>query len=244
MNGYGKNTTSAAPLLYYYIYKPFGVLSQFSAEGEHLGLGSLFDFPQDVYPVGRLDLDSEGLLILTNDTNVNHMLLDPKQEHWRTYWVQVEGDITGEALKQLQEGVDIKIQKKTYRTLPAEAGPIQKALPFPDRNPPIRFRQSIPTSWIYLRLQEGKNRQVRRMTAAVGFPTLRLVRVAIEDLELQALQPGDVREVAKDILYGLLKLKQESNFRYKRSGGNNRGGTSSGNQINRKGSSRSGRKRY
>ncbi|AHM58885.1 pseudouridine synthase family protein [Flammeovirgaceae bacterium 311] len=200
-------------LVYFYIYKPYGVLSQFTPEGNNPGLGSIFSFPEDVYPVGRLDVDSEGLLLLTNDTSLNHKLLNPKQEHWRTYWVQVEGEITEEALQQLCRGVSIRIQKKDYRTLPAEAGLIQEQEPLPERDPPIRFRKSIPTSWIYLRLQEGKNRQVRRMTAAVGFPTLRLVRVAIEDLALKDMEAGDVREVPGSLIYKLLKLEQKSNYR-------------------------------
>ena len=199
--------------LYYYIYKPFGILSQFTPEGDNPGLGSIFHLPEGVYPVGRLDVDSEGMLLLTNDTQLNHKLLNPKQEHWRTYWVQVEGDITDEAIQQLRRGVTIRIQKKDYKTLPAEAGRLQAQEPLPERNPPIRFRKSIPTSWIFLRLQEGKNRQVRRMTAAVGFPTLRLVRVAIEALELEDMQPGDMREISKDQLYKLLKIEGENNHR-------------------------------
>lgn len=207
MNGTAKNKASAATLLYYYIYKPYGILSQFSPEGEYLGLGEVFSFPEDVYPVGRLDADSEGLLILTNDTNLNYQLLNPKQEHWRTYWVQVEGEVTAEAIQQLKKGVSIRIQKKDYTTLPADAGILTEDVPLAERNPPVRFRKSIPTSWIYLRLREGKNRQVRRMTAAVGFPTLRLVRVAIEDLKLEGMQAGDVREVPKELLYKLLKIQ-------------------------------------
>jgi 23S rRNA pseudouridine2457 synthase len=214
---------------YFYIYKPYGVLSQFTPEGDNPGLGSIFSFPEGVYPVGRLDADSEGLLLLTNDTALNHKLLNPKQEHWRTYWVQVEGEITEEALRQLRLGVTIRIQKKDYHTMPAEAGLLKQEEPLPERNPPIRFRKSIPTSWIYLRLKEGKNRQVRRMTAAVGFPTLRLVRVAIEDLELEGMAAGDIREVSGSLIYKLLKIEQKSNYR---SYGTGRG-RSSGNSNRR-----------
>lgn len=193
---------------YYIIYKPYGVLSQYSPEGEHLGLGSLFDFPRDVYPVGRLDADSEGLLVLTSDTNLNHKLLDPENSHWRTYWVQVEGEITADALQALQKGVSIRIQKKVYKTLPAKAGLLALPVPLPERDPPVRFRKNIPTSWIFLSLREGKNRQVRRMTAAAGFPTLRLVRVAIEDLKLGHMLPGDVRELSREELYRQLNISQ------------------------------------
>lgn len=191
---------------YYYLYKPYGVLSQFSAEGENPGLSSIIAVPQDVYPVGRLDVDSEGLLLLTNDTQLNHKLLDPKWGHWRTYWVQVEGIITDEALLQLSQGVSIRIQKKNYRTMPARAKRLQEPVVVPERNPPIRFRKNIPTSWISLQLQEGKNRQVRRMTAAVGFPTLRLLRTGIEDLVLQEMHAGELRELAQEDIYALLKL--------------------------------------
>lgn len=194
---------------YFAIYKPFGVLSQFSPEGEHLGLGSLFDFPSDVYPLGRLDADSEGLLILSNDTSLNHKLLDPKNSHWRTYWVQVEGEITPGALHALREGVSISIQKKVYKTLPAQAGLLDLPVSLPERNPPVRYRKSIPTSWIFLTLREGKNRQVRRMTAAVGFPTLRLVRAAIEGLRLDKMLPGDVRELNREELYSQLKISDK-----------------------------------
>jgi 23S rRNA pseudouridine2457 synthase len=195
---------------YYILHKPFGVLSQFTPEGAHEGLGSLFAFPKEVYPVGRLDADSEGLLILTSDTQLNHRLLDPAHGHWRTYWVQVEGEITPEALQQLQQGVRIRINKKDYSTLPAQAGLLVDSESIPERTPPIRYRAAIPTSWIWLRLQEGKNRQVRRMTAAVGFPTLRLLRVAIENLELENLQPGDIRQLDREEIYRLLKLSGQS----------------------------------
>lgn len=203
-NGLNVKSGPHQTLMYYYIHKPYNMLSQFSPEGGYAGLGDLFPFPPDVYPLGRLDADSEGLLILTNDTGLNQQLLNPRQAHWRTYWVQVEGDITTEALQSLRQGVEIKVQKKIYKTLPAQAGVLPEGLP--DRTPPIRYRKHIPTSWIYLRLREGKNRQVRRMTAAVGFPTLRLVRMAIEGLELKDMQPGDVRAIAGEQLYKLLNI--------------------------------------
>lgn len=177
---------------YYAIYKPFGMLSQFSQEGDHATLADLdFEFPKDVYPVGRLDADSEGLLLLTNDNFFKTRLLDPKQRHFRTYYVQVEGEITEEVCADLAAGVTISINKKKHRTLPARAEKMAEPN-LPERNPPIRFRKNIPTSWLALSLHEGKNRQVRRMTAAVGFPTLRLVRWKIGEYELGEMQPGEV----------------------------------------------------
>lgn len=182
------------PLQYYIFHKPYGVLSQFTSEGQNPGLGTILSLPPDVYPVGRLDLDSEGLLLLTNDKYLNHRLLDPENGHPRTYWAQVEGDITDEALEKLRTGVDLRINGKTFRTLPAQARKIEPPS-LPPRNPPIRVRLSVPDSWIELTLTEGKNRQVRRMTAAVGFPTLRLVRCKIGALELDDLKVGELREI-------------------------------------------------
>lgn len=178
---------------YYIVYKPFQVLSQFSSQEGRATLNDLFTLPADVYPVGRLDFDSEGLLILTNDRRLNHRLLDPAFAHEREYWVQVEGTITPEALHQLEKGVTITIDGKPYTTRPAKARPIAPAVP--DRNPPIRYRAHIPTSWISLTLTEGKNRQVRKMTAGAGFPTLRLIRYRIEKITINGLQPGELREI-------------------------------------------------
>jgi 23S rRNA pseudouridine2457 synthase len=180
-------------LHYYLIYKPFQVLSQFSAVEGKETLADYFDFPKDVYPIGRLDYDSEGLLLLTNDKTLNAKLLEPAKAHEREYWVQVEGSITPEALGQLSKGVSIQIDGKTHHTLPAKAIALSAEPNLPARNPPIRYRQNIPTSWLSLTLQEGKNRQVRRMTAAVGFPTLRLVRWRLGRLTVSGLEPGDYR---------------------------------------------------
>jgi 23S rRNA pseudouridine2457 synthase len=176
--------------------KPFNVLSQFTSDdpGIHnqtpqrtlAGYISL----KGVYPVGRLDRDSEGLLLLTDDGPLQHRLTDPRYGHPRTYWVQVEGVITPEALRQLERGVTIQ----EYRTLPAKAQLLPEPA-VPPRDPPIRYRKNIPTSWVELTLREGRNRQVRRMTAAVGFPTLRLMRVAIGELRMQDLPPGEWREL-------------------------------------------------
>ncbi|MFZ5554797.1 MAG: pseudouridine synthase [Bacteroidota bacterium] len=193
---------------YFIIYKPFNMLSQFTREGSHATLADLeFTFPKDVYPVGRLDSDSEGLLLLTNDKKINALLLDPKQKHQRTYLVQAEGDITDKALLELQKGVEININGKTHKTLPAKAHKIPEPAEIPERNPPIRFRKSVPTSWIQLTLTEGKNRQVRRMTAKTGFPTLRLIRIQMEQLTLSPLKPGDVMELDRNTVYEKLGLK-------------------------------------
>jgi 23S rRNA pseudouridine2457 synthase len=189
---------------YFLIYKPYLMLSQFSREGDKQTLADLdYAFPTDVYPVGRLDADSEGLLLLTNDKQLNYRLLNPKFRHNRTYYVQVEGALTDEACQQLSEGVTIAVDGKAYATLPGKAVHLDEPH-LPERNPPIRFRASIPTSWLSISLHEGKNRQVRKMTAAVGFPTLRLVRWAIESLTAEGMMPGDVRELSRsEVLKGL-----------------------------------------
>jgi len=179
---------------YFLLYKPFGVLSQFTTplEGK-LGLGSLYNFPKDVYPVGRIDEDSEGLLLLTNDPRMNNEML--KKGTDKEYWVQVEGEPTNEALEPIRQGIRIRINKKEHLTLPAKAEVLNPQPVLPERDPPIRFRASIPTSWISLTIREGKNRQVRRMTAAIGFPTLRLLRVRFGEHKIDQMKPGDVREL-------------------------------------------------
>lgn len=170
------------------------MLSQFTREVPgQVTLADLdFTFPSDVYPVGRLDSDSEGLLLLTNDKRLNQKLLDPKNGHPRTYHAQVEGIPSETALEKLRTGVEISIDGKKHRTAPAKATHLTTPPQLPDRNPPIRFRKSVPDSWIELELTEGKNRQVRRMCAAVGLPVLRLVRVAIGKMQLGKMLPGDV----------------------------------------------------
>ncbi len=191
-------------LKYFFIYKPFGMISQFSPEGCKPVLKDLYNFPSDVYPVGRLDSDSEGLLIITNDTRLNSRLLSPGNSHRRVYLAQVEGVITNEAIHRLSEGVEISVEKHIYKTLPAEASLLDNEPILPERNPPIRFRKSVPVSWLELSVIEGKNRQVRKMTAAVGFPTLRLVRLSIENLSIQGMSSGSVVEISGDELYKLL----------------------------------------
>jgi len=189
-------------LKYYVINKPFGVLTQFTDKENRQTLSSLFKFPKDVYPVGRLDMDSEGLLILTNDKPLTNYLLNPKYKHEREYYVQVEGIPTEEAIKKLSEGVIIENKK----TLPAKVKLMEEPN-FEKRNPPIRERKNIPTSWLSITIYEGRNRQVRKMTAAVGFPTLRLVRVRIKNLKLGNLKIGEVRELTNDEIK-ILKKEQ------------------------------------
>lgn len=172
--------------------KPYGVLSQFTPEpGSAWKTLAGFGLPADVYPLGRLDADSEGLLLLSDEPGLNTRLLDPKQAHRREYWAQVEGLPTDAALTQLERGVVIG----DYRTLPSRARRLEPAPTVPPRDPPVRFRKTVPDAWIALELVEGKNRQVRRMTAAVGHPTLRLLRVRIGDFKLGELAPGQWREL-------------------------------------------------
>ena len=184
------------------LHKPFGVLSQFTPEegSRWRCLKDFVDVPK-VYAAGRLDADSEGLLILTSNGKLQQRLTDPRFGHWRSYWAQVEGTPSIEQLQQLRDGVVIQGRQ----TLPAKArwlqGEDQPQLP--DRTPPIRYRAAIPTNWLQLSLTEGRNRQVRRMTAAVGLPTLRLVRCWIDlmdqgpPLDLTGLQPGEWRAVTR-----------------------------------------------
>ncbi|SNS31755.1 ribosomal large subunit pseudouridine synthase E [Belliella buryatensis] len=189
---------------YFIIYKPFGILSQFS--GDANTLKEVGDFPSDVYPVGRLDKDSEGLLLITNDKSLNHHLLNPRFAHQRTYLAQVEGIPTAEAIAQLENGVDINVDGKMYHTKKAKAQLLNEAPTLPPRNPPIRYRKNVPDSWVQLSLIEGKNRQVRKMTAAVGYPTLRLVRYSMENLNIEGFDVGEVRELDRNTIYSALKL--------------------------------------
>jgi len=186
---------------YFQIYKPFQVLSQFSAEENKQTLMDFFKVPKDVYPVGRLDYDSEGLLLLTNDKALNHQLLHPKFEHTRSYWVQVDGAIDATAIDQLQKGIDINIDGKIYHTKKLIAKLFENPPTTIARNPPIRFRKEIPAPWIELILSEGKNRQIRKMTAKIGFPTLRLIRYSIEGLSLNQMQPGEMIALTQQEIY-------------------------------------------
>lgn len=175
--------------------KPFRVMCQFTDEkggtdgNRRATLADWISTP-DVYPAGRLDFESEGLLLLTDNGQLQHRIASPRQKMPKTYWVQVEGDISDGALQQLRKGVELKDGK----TRPAEVTPMEPPDLWP-RNPPVRYRESVPTSWIQMTITEGRNRQVRRMTAAVGFPTLRLVRYGIGDWSLEGLAPGESRTV-------------------------------------------------
>jgi 23S rRNA pseudouridine2457 synthase len=171
-------------------HKPFGVLSQFTRDGSPHRTLAEFNFPPEVYPLGRLDADSEGLLLLSDERHLNDRFLNPKHAHPRTYWVQVERIPSSESLLKLERGILIQ----GYQTLPAKA-----SLIYPEvspRTPPIRFRKNVPDSWIELTLTEGKNRQVRRMTAAIDHPTLRLIRVQIGKLHLESLKSGEWRALS------------------------------------------------
>lgn len=177
---------------YILLNKPYEVLTQFTDETGRKTLKDFVNVP-NIYPVGRLDYDSEGLVLLTDDKQLQHRLSEPRFKVPKTYWVQVEGVPTEEALENLRRGVDLK----TGFTSPAEAKLLPEAPQLWERSKPVRFRASIPTSWVQIRISQGMNRQVRKMTAAVGYPTLRLVRVSIADLQVEQLQPGQWRELTK-----------------------------------------------
>jgi 23S rRNA pseudouridine2457 synthase len=178
--------------------KPYGVLSQFTPDHPEQRTLSEFGLPENVYPLGRLDRDSEGLLLLSDEAGLNTKLLDPKNAHARTYRAQVEGVVTEEALQKLRRGIVLE----GSMTRPAEVAPIHPDLA--PRDPPIRHRLNIPTSWIELTLREGRNRQVRKMTAAAGFPTLRLLRVAIGQFHLPSdLAAGQWRELTENERYSV-----------------------------------------
>ena len=175
-------------------HKPCGILSQFHDEGNRQGWGQLaWPFPSDVYSIGRLDADSEGLLLFTNDNDLKTRLLDPEQGHERTYHAQLDGQITPEAIRTLELPMNLNIQGKSFLTRGCRARLISPE--WHPRTPPIRTRKNIPTSWIEITLCEGKNRQVRRMTAAIGHPTLRLIRVSMGSWHLDGLQPGVLERI-------------------------------------------------
>lgn len=169
--------------------KPYGVICQFSREGDKPTLKDFVDVPA-VYPAGRLDTDSEGVLLLTDDGRLQARIADPRHKLDKGYWVQVEGVASEAALERLRKGIELE----DFSSLPAKAEAIGEPPGLWPRTPPVRFRKAIPTSWIALTIREGKNRQVRRMTAAVGLPTLRLVRHRIGDWALDGLPPGKWRE--------------------------------------------------
>ena len=186
---------------YILLNKPYEVLTQFTDEHGRATLKNYVPVP-DVYPVGRLDFDSEGLLLLTDDKQLQHRLSDPKFKVPKTYWAQVEGLVSEEALRQLRRGVQIK----EGLTAPGEAAELPEPAHLWPRNPPIRYRASIPTSWLKIQISQGMNRQVRKMCAAVGLPCLRLVRAAIGSLTLGNLQPGQWRDLTAAEVTALQQL--------------------------------------
>lgn len=181
-------------------------MSQFTSEKEHKTLADFFSFPKDVYAVGRLDYDSEGLLILTNDKALNYRLLHPSFQHEREYWLQVDGAISDDAIMQLQRGVSIANDGKMYETKKCVVSRLDNDINVPLREPAIRFRKAIPAPWISMILTEGKNRQVRKMTAKIGYPTLRLIRQRIVKITLGMMQPGDMIELDEKTIYEKLNL--------------------------------------
>lgn len=191
---------------YLLFYKPYNVLCQFTDESPYTQGSSprktLRDYIPipDVYPVGRLDQDSEGLLLLTNNGIIQHRLSDRRYYHPRTYWVQVEHIPDDSALTPLRQGILLKEGK----TRPAEVQMIAEP-PLPPRYPPIRHRENIPTAWLEITLTEGRNRQVRRMTAAIGYPTLRLVRISLAGLHLGTLTPGEWRDLTSEEYHRIKK---------------------------------------
>ena len=179
----------------YRFWKPYNVLTKFTDADGRLTLADYIDVP-NVYAAGRLDMDSEGLLLLTDSGALQHRLSDPRFEHPKTYWAQVERIPDETALESLRRGVELSEGGKLWRTKPAQARLIDPP-DIPERPVPIRYRAHIPTTWLELTISEGKNRQVRRMTAAVGYPTLRLVRWAIGSITLAGLQPGQYQPLTK-----------------------------------------------
>lgn len=178
-------------------YKPFGVICQFTPE--EIGQKCLQDYlkvPADVYPVGRLDKDSEGLLVLTNDKSLNKRILTPEKSILKIYCCQVEGQFDPKASELLKNGIHVRIQKKTYVFKATHLAMLDADPDFPPREPPIRFRRNQPVSWVEIGITEGKNHQVRKMLAAAGFPVLRLVRRSIGKLTVGNLKPGEYRSVS------------------------------------------------
>ena len=192
---------------YYLLHKPFGMLSQFTREGGHQSLADIdFVWPSDVYSVGRLDTDSEGLLLLTNDKRLNSELLSPENGHPRTYHAQVEGSPSYKDMRTLMTPMRLKVKGRQFTTKPCKAAILEPQPVYADRIPPVRVRKTVPDTWISLTLTEGKNRQVRKMTAKAGFPTLRLIRESIGPFKLKGLNPGGVRELSEKDINKLIHL--------------------------------------
>jgi 23S rRNA pseudouridine2457 synthase len=196
----------ARPFTYILFNKPFNVLSQFTDSHSRPTLADYGKFPRDVYPVGRLDFDSEGILLLTNDNSVKSGLLNPKKDLRKSYLAQIENIPSEESLRELRRGVNIDRK----RTKPAEIEILSSEPHLPPRPIPIRFRKNIPIAWLHITLTEGRNRQVRKMTAAIGHPTLRLVRIAIEHLTIEGLLPGESRHLTSgEILELKVKVQRQ-----------------------------------
>ena len=190
------------------MYKPYGMLSQFTAEEGKQGLGALHDFPKTVYPVGRLDEDSEGLILLTDDKRLTNALLDPDNEKTKTYWCEVENIPDENALRKLEQGFEINLKGTKHKTKPAKANVLLEKPDVPPRSVPVNYTKAPQHCWLELQITEGKNRQVRKMTAAVGHPTLRLIRVAIENLKLESFEPGWVKRLGGNELYRMLNIRR------------------------------------
>lgn len=206
------NPEELAPVQHYFkLFKPYGCLSQFVQEAKRPKpvLGDLYPFPEKTMAVGRLDHDSEGLLLLTTDGQFSYNICGKHVE--KEYWVQLDGEINEDAIRKLQTGVDIGIKGEKYRTLPCQVRRLNTEPELPPRGRKIRDARHGPTSWISICLSEGKNRQIRKMTAAVGSPTLRLIRVRIGNIQLEHLQPGDVENIANHIENSHLKQISDPN---------------------------------
>lgn len=187
---------------YILFYKPYNVICQFSPEGEKVTLKEFIKIPE-IYPVGRLDTDSEGLIIVTDDNKLKQILTEPKFKSEKTYYVQVEGTPNENDLNKIREGLIIK----DYKTLPAKVNILEIEPQLSPRIPPIRERKNIPTTWLEIIIKEGKNRQIRKMTAAIGFPTLRLVRVKIKHIGIDTLNIGEYRFLSNKEVLELKKVK-------------------------------------
>ncbi|WP_299002278.1 pseudouridine synthase [uncultured Shewanella sp.] len=196
---------TASSLHYFKLFKPYGCLSQFVQEAKRPKqvLGDLYPFPKKTMAVGQLDHDSEGLLLLTTDGQFSYNICGKHVE--KEYWIQLDGEVNEEALRRLQRGVEIGIKGKKYQTLPCKIRQLHTKPTLPPRGRQIRDARHGPTSWISICLSEGKNRQIRKMTAAVGLPTLRLIRVRIGNIQLEHLQPGEVENIADQIENSHLK---------------------------------------
>ena len=194
---------------YFLVYKPYMVLCQFTKEqAEDRTLADIATFPIDCYPVGRLDKDSEGLLLITNDNELKKVVSSPKFDKIKTYYVQVEGEPNETMINHLRNGVEISVNDKKYVTKKAKVKIIEEPN-FPPRNPPVRYRASIPTTWLSISITEGKNRQVRKMCAAIGCPVLRLVRYSIAGLKYEKLENRTILQISNEDVAKLL-MREES----------------------------------